>query len=568
MSGLTSPGAFKLPHRHRLFLKGMYMFKGLTLRTRIASLVLAAFIGIALTSVFGALEVRQALMEGRKEQIASIVQSAEQLVAGFHDQVGKGELSEAEAKRQALKSLSSMRYGDGKSEYLYVYNTSGITEMHPIRTEWAGKNVVEDVRDGQGRYAIKDMLAVAKANGMGFVETSFPRPGTKVAVDKLQYVMVFQPWQWMIGTGVYVDDVDQAFLQLLVRDAGIGAAIMAFIVGFGFLIARSILRQIGGEPSEAMALMERAASGDLTVEVGRVAEGSMLAGLAQMLRAFREMIAKISDGAVRMSEAVAEITHSSDQVAIAAHRQADSTSAMAAAIEQMTVSITHISDSALDTERDSNAASDMASSGEEKVASATGEMHQISQSVVNAAEQLRTLESRTNEISSIANVIKEIAAQTNLLALNAAIEAARAGEQGRGFAVVADEVRKLAERTSRATEEIGGMIGAIQGDTAQAVGTMDRVLPQVEHGVALAQDAAQSLRDIRAGAGAMVLRIREVALATREQSTASTAIAQQVESIAQMVEETGASMQATAESAHMLDGVAAELRASVARFRH
>jgi methyl-accepting chemotaxis protein len=181
---------------------------------------------------------------------------------------------------------------------------------------------------------------------------------------------------------------------------------------------------------------------------------------------------------------------------------------------------------------------------------------------------IRSLESRTNEISSIANVIKEIAAQTNLLALNAAIEAARAGEQGRGFAVVADEVRKLAERTSAATEEIGGMIGAIQSDTASAVGAMDQALPQVERGVELAQEAAQSLRDIRDGAGTTLNRIRDVALATREQSAASNAIAQQVESIAQMVEETSASMQQTAESAHNLEQVAQELGALVARFRH
>jgi methyl-accepting chemotaxis protein len=134
--------------------------------------------------------------------------------------------------------------------------------------------------------------------------------------------------------------------------------------------------------------------------------------------------------------------------------------------------------------------------------------------------------------------------------------------------VVADEVRKLAERTSSATEEIGGMIGAIQADTTRAVGTMEQVLPQVEYGVGLAQEAAQSLRDIRQGADNMLNRVRDVATATQEQSAASDSIAQQVEAIAQMVEQTSVSMQNTSESAHTLERVAKDLNAMVSRFKH
>lgn len=280
------------------------------------------------------------------------------------------------------------------------------------------------------------------------------------------------------------------------------------------------------------------------------------------------MVAQIASGAPTLKETAESLSHASGQVATASHYQADSTSSMAAAIEQMTVSINHISDSARETEEDSSSAATLAQGGEQKVDTATKEMQLIASTVSTAAEKIRSLETRTHEISSIAGVIKEIAAQTNLLALNAAIEAARAGEQGRGFAVVADEVRKLAERTSAATEEINSMLVAIQGDTASAVGTMDMALPQVARGVNLAQEAAQSLRDIRDGASNTLARIRDVAMATREQSAASNAIAQQVESIAQMVEETSASMQQTAESAQRLEGVARELGSLVARFRY
>lgn len=546
------------------------MLDSLKLKTKIILLLVAAFLGLALSIILSAVAVKTDLMDARKLQVQSVVEASLQLATAYHARATAGELSDAEAQALAKRAMHDMRFGgsDGRAEYMYIYSSLGVSVMHPIRPEWAGRNMSEEVRDGHGRYTIKDILAVANAQGAGFVDTAFPRPGTTAPVDKLQYVASFKPWNWVIGSGVYVDDVAAAFSARLVVDLAVSGVIMVIIIGLGVLIARSVLRQIGGEPADALAIMDRAAAGDLTVDIGTAAPDSVLGGLSRMLRSIREMVAQIASGAQTLKETAESISHASGQVATASHHQADSTSSMAAAIEQMTVSINHISDSARETEEDSSSAATLAQGGEQKVDTATKEMQLIASTVSTAAEKIRSLETRTHEISSIAGVIKEIAAQTNLLALNAAIEAARAGEQGRGFAVVADEVRKLAERTSAATEEINSMLVAIQGDTASAVGTMDMALPQVARGVNLAQEAAQSLRDIRDGASNTLARIRDVAMATREQSAASNAIAQQVESIAQMVEETSASMQQTAESAQRLEGVARELGSLVARFRY
>ena len=544
------------------------MLDTLKLKTKISLLIAATFVGLAIGIVVDAMNLKDELLEARKLQVRSIVESAVQSAVAQHARIG--ELGEAQAKERALQAIHGMRYGgsDGKSEYLYIYDKAGTTVMHPFRPEWIGRNVVEEVRDGNGRYTLKDILAIANSTGAGFVDTSFPRPGTSEAVDKLQYVATFAPWNWVIGTGVYVDDVERQFRESLVKNLSLNLAVMLVVVVLGIQIGRSVLRQIGGEPAEAMRLMDLAASGDLTVAIPNARAGSLLGNLSRMLTAIRQMVGEISTKSGIVRQTAEGISTSSSQVAEASHRQADSTSSMAAAIEELTVSINHISELARDTEQYSSSAAQLAQGGEARVAEAAREMALISEQTSAAAGMIRSLESRANEISKITEVIKEIAAQTNLLALNAAIEAARAGEQGRGFAVVADEVRKLAERTSAATEEISEMTGAIQGDTCSAVATMDRALPQVERGVELAHQAEQSLREIRKGANTTLERIRDVALATQEQSAASTAIAQQVESIAQMVEETSASTEATAASANELDLIAKELGGLVSRFRH
>ena len=546
------------------------MLDTLKFKSKIVLLVTATFIGLAIGALSDAASLRQDLMDARKLQVRSIVETAVQVAAALHARAQAGGLSDEEARARAAQAIQDMRYGgrDGKSEYLYIYGANGTTVMHPIRTEWIGRNMVDEVRDGKGRYTLRDILAIAGASGAGFVDTSFPRPGSTEPVDKLQYVASFGPWNWVIGTGVYVDDVDQAYWSSIGTRLSINVAIMLVIVALGVLIARSVLRQLGGEPADAVQVMKRAAAGDLTVDIPQSSAGSLLGELSRMLCAIRQMVGDISSKSDIVRRTAEGISVASGQVAVASHRQADSASAMAAAVEQLTVSINQISESAHDTERYSSAATTLAASGETRVAEAANEMALIAQQTSSAAGAIRSLESRAAEISTIANVIKEIAAQTNLLALNAAIEAARAGEQGRGFAVVADEVRKLAERTSSATEEITSMIGAIQADTATAVDTMDKALPQVERGLDLARQAEHSLREIRDGAGTTLERIRDVALVTQEQSAASTSIAQQVESIAQMVEETSASTQHTADSARDLDAIARELGELVARFRH
>ncbi len=341
------------------------MLDTLKFKSKIVLLVTATFIGLAIGALSDAASLRQDLMDARKLQVRSIVETAVQVAAALHARAQAGGLSDEEARARAAQAIQDMRYGgrDGKSEYLYIYGANGTTVMHPIRTEWIGRNMVDEVRDGKGRYTLRDILAIAGASGAGFVDTSFPRPGSTEPVDKLQYVASFGPWNWVIGTGVYVDDVDQAYWSSIGTRLSINVAIMLVIVALGVLIARSVLRQLGGEPADAVQVMKRAAAGDLTVDIPQSSAGSLLGELSRMLCAIRQMVGDISSKSDIVRRTAEGISVASGQVAVASHRQADSASAMAAAVEQLTVSINQISESAHDTERYSSAAAPAAGAG-------------------------------------------------------------------------------------------------------------------------------------------------------------------------------------------------------------
>ncbi len=544
------------------------MLERMKLRSKIVALVVVALVGMVVLTLMAVQASKRDLVDGRKELIKSVVENGYNVLAHYQSLEAAGKLSREDAQRAAVAAIGASRYGgaDGKTEYTYIWTMQGVSVFH-VKSELIGQNMMDKIKDGQGRYTIKDLTGAVQGKRAAFVDTSFPRPGGKDPVDKLQYVMDFEPWGWLIGTGVYMDDIDAEFRRRLASDLGSAGLAVVLIGVLGFFISRSIVAQVGGEPAEAIELMARAAAGDLTVDVRAAPRGSMLASFGDMVAALRSMVTEIHSGSAQLIRDAERINTAAKEVALAAQHQSDATSAMAAAIEEMTVSINHISDTAVDTERASEAAAADAERGEAQVRTATEEINRIAGSVSDASQRIRELDQRADQVSSIAGVIKDIAGQTNLLALNAAIEAARAGEQGRGFAVVADEVRKLAERTSAATVEIEQMIGGIQSDTDTVVKVMDAALPQVEQGVRLAEGAGQSLHDIRDGAAATLSRIREVADSTKEQSIASTSIAQQVENIAQMVEETSAAMTSTAGTAADLDRMAQHLNALFGRFR-
>ncbi len=353
------------------------------------------------------------------------------------------------------------------------------------------------------------------------------------------------------------------------RAISIGAIVGG--VAFGLLLAWRIIRSITGPMNQMRAtITEVEKSGDFTRRVPVSAQdevGQTAQAFNNLMAELQQALGKVLVSVGQVSGSAQTLSGSSQQVASSSTHQSEATSSMAAAVEEMTVSINHVSDSARQALEISQKTGQLSSQGGGIIHDTVREMNQIAETVRQTAQTIEELGQHSNQISSIVQVIKDVADQTNLLALNAAIEAARAGEQGRGFAVVADEVRKLAERTTKATEEITRMIATIQDSAQAAVSTMGEAVTQVGGGVALAQQAGDAINQIRDGAEQVVHVVNDISSALTEQSAASNDIAGQVETVAQMTEENSAAAAETASAASHLGDLANTMQAAVSRFK-
>jgi methyl-accepting chemotaxis protein len=347
----------------------------------------------------------------------------------------------------------------------------------------------------------------------------------------------------------------------------LGGTVLSVLIGVG--IYRGVMRLVGGEPSYASDILQAVASGDLTAQA-QLHPGdttSMLYMLQVMVSKLRALVDTISSNSNHIAAASEQLSATSDSIATSSENQSQAAASMAASVEQMTVSINHVADSANIANQLAQQSGAAACDGAQTIRDVVADIGRVAQDVSSAAANVEELGSHSHEIASVVSIIKDVADQTNLLALNAAIEAARAGEQGRGFAVVADEVRKLAERTASSTEDISRIVTKISLGTEHAVQTMQHQSENVKTTVELSGHAGQTIDKINHASQQVVDAVAEISLALSEQSSASTLIAQNVEKIATMSEDNTLSVQQAAQAAHDLTVRAAELQEVVSRFK-
>ncbi|PKG39816.1 methyl-accepting chemotaxis protein [Psychromonas sp. Urea-02u-13] len=510
----------------------MEVFNKFSIAYRLALAGVIAFLGVFLVSLQAVSMLNTTLMDEKSTQTKNLVESAHSVINSYYLQYQAGDISEEQAKVLAMNSIKQMRYAEGN--YFWINDLIPKMIMHPIKPALDGKNLSQ-VKDANGKYLFVAFAKMVSQQGAGNVDYLWAKPGHEDPVAKISYVKGFKPWGWVIGTGTYTDDADDilgdAINNLLIEIVIITLLLILAI----YLMNKSIVRPI---VNTTRALAELAkGDGDLTMRLPIKGKDE----IAHLSTSFNDFVDKIhgiivsvqdsSNEVVRSSSALVEKSQSS---LLGAQEQNAETAQIATASTEMVSTISEIANSATTAENLAKEANKETLSGKEVVHLSAQSIEQLSAEIKTASAVIDELDEQCASIDSVLSVIKAIAEQTNLLALNAAIEAARAGEQGRGFAVVADEVRTLAGRTQSATLEINGIIDQLQVKAKSAVVAIGSSSDKAQDAVEQALKASDSLDSIFASITAIADANHHIATAAEQQSSVTREIDERVVAISDL----------------------------------
>ncbi|MWV68730.1 methyl-accepting chemotaxis protein [Helicobacter saguini] len=349
-------------------------------------------------------------------------------------------------------------------------------------------------------------------------------------------------------------------LVLLVLSIVIGVSISIYIV-------KSLLNSLGGEPHTASLIVSKIANGDLSENVQYRNKDSMLYSIASMQTKLKEIVRSIVNSSREIYDSTHKVYNVSQIAQKAAKEQMESSKVVASKIEDVSKAVSEISNATKLSEENTEKSVELSHKGVEMINSTAEGVSKITEVINEAATNIRSLQQQSQEISNSTSLIAEIADQTNLLALNAAIEAARAGEHGRGFAVVADEVRKLAERTANSTTEIARMVQLIQHGIESSAESMEVMVPQINQGQEMIQNCVSLLNDIQAQAQDSLTKAKEVAEASNQQEATIASITQDIKHISDLSISTSESLNNANESVNDLQQISDTLKKHMEYFK-
>ncbi len=523
------------------------------LSQQLTALIVVVLLGLMSLGAYGLYSLRNTLIESRKHELESVLTFAKKQVEQVVNAEAAGKLTKAAAEQQVIDLLS--QYRDGAT-YVWSNDNNGIARVH-----------VKKEKLGQVQASYQGHIAALQNTDFIFDVGPNFKPGSTEEVLKVNAVTKIPGWNWVMGLGVYMDDLNEVYWSFALRFVAIAVGIIIAITAMVVMTSRSILRKLGGEPNYAVAITNRIAQGNLDEQItGHFSHDSLLGAITTMQNSLKHMVASIQTASSRLLQATEKLSAEFSVIADSSQKSSDASISTSAAIQELSHCIHEISVNAKATEANSHTSHDTSNASVALVGKSSSTITQMAEKIESSVHDFKALQVRTGEIGNIVKVISAIAEQTNLLALNAAIEAARAGEQGRGFAVVADEVRALASRTATATSEITDTISVIQKETDRVADELSSVLPIVANNVEITRSVSQVLQEITASTDNTLTMIREVSSATSEQQIASNELAEHVSFISGMVSETASAVTSCHTAVAELDTLAHDLIKSVSLF--
>lgn len=503
------------------------------------------------------------LNKERKASLRDLTDVAFSLIEHQKKLVLSGKKSEEAGMAEALDSLRSLRYAS--DEYFFVLDMNHNMLMHPVSDKIDGTNVAT-LRDAKGKLLMKELVSTARVSGESFVDYYWNRPGSSKPVSKLSYARYHSEWGWVIATGIYTDDIVEAFWNELWISVELLVGVLVVVGIMSTLITRSMVN-----PIEALTnvLTKASATNDLTlrIDVSNSDEfGQMGHSFNEMMTNFHDLILELTSATSQVSSLATELSATTEQTSKGMAQQQDETTLVATAMTEMNATVHEVAQNTQNAASASQGAANAARVGKGVVDESIAAVKNLSDRLENSAELTHTLEAESANIANIVEVINDIAGQTNLLALNAAIEAARAGEQGRGFAVVADEVRSLSSRTEESTQKIAAVIKRLQTGAQAAVNAMTTSSAEADKVVEQTLKAGDSLNLISAAIVQIDSMTIQIACASEEQSAVAEEINQNVINISSVSEESASGANQIAQSCEELARLAEHLKKVSERF--
>lgn len=512
-------------------------FNQIRIKYKLFLISAVTLVGMLILAVLSIQTLESALLSDQKKRIQFLVETTHGILSHYHQLETSKQLNREEAQAAAKKQISSLRYENGQ-QYFWLNDMQHRVVMHPKESQLDGSDV-SNVQDDKGNYFWRDMVSVVEKQGAGFVDYYFKNPVKNNKIShKVSYVKGFQPWGWVVGTGIYLDNLEDTVMKNIMDSALVIVLIIMVSLIVAWLISKTIVFSI---VNLHQVILKIADEKDLTqnISINNTDEvGEIAQAFNTMINSFREIVNHIHEQANQIKTQTQSLNGISQRTHQGVQQQYQDTEQVVASTTQMAANIADVAGNATQAAESAHNASNNTRNSLNSVNQAIDIISLLEKDISQASGTINTLETHATEIGQIVDVIRGIAEQTNLLALNAAIEAARAGEQGRGFAVVADEVRALANKTQDSTSDIQSSIEALQSSTSTAVSVMTQGSERIVETVDKSKMAGESLTQTDREINAISTQLIQVATNTEQQSAVAEDIQQRISSVSDVARHT------------------------------